>query len=73
MPKMNGIELAARVRGMDSHLPVLFMSGDAACGNRGLECVAKPFGPVELLETVSRVLQMRPEQVMLSSASEGGV
>ncbi len=56
MPKINGLELADRVLGMDSQLPVLFMSGDAACDYRDLECVSKPFRPTELIETVTRVL-----------------
>jgi|HubBroStandDraft_5_1064220.scaffolds.fasta_scaffold172761_2 two-component system cell cycle sensor histidine kinase/response regulator CckA len=56
MPKMNGIELADRVLGMDSQLPFLFMSGDAGYEYRGLECLAKPFQPAELIETVRRVL-----------------
>ncbi len=56
MPKINGFELADRVLGADSQLPVLFMSGDAGCDYRGLECISKPFRPSELIETVSRVL-----------------
>ena len=56
MPKINGFELADRVLGMDSRKPVLFMSGDAGCNYRNLECIAKPFRPTELIETVSRVL-----------------
>jgi two-component system cell cycle sensor histidine kinase/response regulator CckA len=45
MPKMNGLELAVRVLGMNSQLPVLLMSGVAGCDYGGLECVAKPFRP----------------------------
>ncbi len=56
MPKINGFELADRIHAMDSELPVVFMSGDAWSGHRGLECLAKPFRPTELIETVSRVL-----------------
>ncbi len=56
MPNMNGLELADRVLGMDSQLPVLFMSGDGECDYRGLECLPKPFHPAELIETVNRVL-----------------
>jgi CheY-like chemotaxis protein len=56
MPKINGFELADRVLGADSQLPVLFMSGDAGCDYRGLECISKPFRPNELIETVTRVL-----------------
>jgi CheY-like chemotaxis protein len=56
MPNMNGLELADRVLGMDSELPVLLMSGDSESNYGRLECVPKPFRPDELLETVSRVL-----------------
>jgi DNA-binding NtrC family response regulator len=56
MPKINGFELADRVLGMDSRKPVLLMSGSAGCNYRDLECLAKPFGPTELIEMVSRVL-----------------
>ncbi len=56
MPHMNGLELADHILAQDSRLPVLFMSGDAWCSFRGLECLAKPFRPAELLEKVNRVL-----------------
>src|ERR1700685_497092 len=56
MPHINGFELADRVLEMDSQLPVLFMTGGAWRSNRGLECIAKPFRSVELIEKVSRVL-----------------
>jgi DNA-binding response OmpR family regulator len=56
MPKIGGYQLVDRVLAIDSQLPILFMSGDAFSGYRGLECVAKPFGPAELVERVSRVL-----------------
>jgi CheY-like chemotaxis protein len=56
MPNMNGLELVDRVLGIDSQLPVLFMSGDSWGAHRGLECIAKPFLPAELLEGVKRTL-----------------
>jgi two-component system, cell cycle sensor histidine kinase and response regulator CckA len=56
MPKINGFDLADRVLGMDSELPVILMSGDAGCDHRNLKCLAKPFRPSELIETVSRML-----------------
>jgi two-component system, OmpR family, alkaline phosphatase synthesis response regulator PhoP len=56
MPGMNGLDLADRVLGMDSQLPVVFMSGDPWGAHRGLECLAKPFRPAELLERVNRAL-----------------
>jgi two-component system, cell cycle sensor histidine kinase and response regulator CckA len=57
MPKMNGIELADRVRRIDSKLPVLFMSGDEGGAHRDLGYLPKPFLLSELVEKVSRVLQ----------------
>jgi CheY-like chemotaxis protein len=58
MPKISGFELADRVLGMDSKLPVVLMSGDAPCEYRDMECLTKPFRPTELIETVSRVLSV---------------
>jgi hypothetical protein len=40
-------ELADRVLGLDSQLPVLFMSGDTWSADRGVGCVAKPFRPAD--------------------------
>ena len=57
MPNINGHELADRVLGIDSHLPVLFMSGDQKNGYRGLECVPKPFHRDELVDKVSQTLR----------------
>src|ERR1700733_12842160 len=56
MPNIGGIELADLVLGIDSQLPVLFMSGNAWSGYRGLTCIAKPFRPADLIENVNRVL-----------------
>ena len=42
---------------MDSNLPVVLMSGDGPCEYRGLECLAKPFAPAELIERVSRAVR----------------
>jgi CheY-like chemotaxis protein len=56
MPNINGIELANRVLGIDSQLPILFMSGDAWSVYPDLECLAKPFHPAELVERVSQAL-----------------
>src|SRR5580704_10122388 len=59
MPNMNGFQLADRVLQIDSQLPVLFMSGRyAGIVFRGLECIAKPFPPAELVEKVNRALSM---------------
>jgi two-component system cell cycle sensor histidine kinase/response regulator CckA len=59
MPNMNGLELARRILGIDSRLPVLVMSGNAWGAHHGLESIAKPFRPAELLDRVSRVLNAR--------------
>jgi DNA-binding response OmpR family regulator len=56
MPDINGVELADRVRRIDSQLPILFMTGGPWNPYRGLECIAKPFRSAELIEKVSRVL-----------------
>jgi CheY-like chemotaxis protein len=56
MPNINGFELADRLLGMDSQLPVLFMSVEAWGTYRGLECITKPFGPDELVEIVGQAL-----------------
>lgn len=69
MPNINGLELAERVLTMDSTLPVLFMSGDSWSAHRGLECLAKPFGPEELIETVDRVLYVNARSQQTASAA----
>ena len=59
MPNMNGFQLADRVLQIDTQLPVLFMSGRyAGIVFRGLECIAKPFQPAELVEKVKWALNM---------------
>jgi two-component system cell cycle sensor histidine kinase/response regulator CckA len=59
MPNMNGLELADRVLGLDSQLPVLFMSGDVWGADRGFGCVVKPFKSAELVARVNRVLDAK--------------
>ncbi len=56
MPRMNGIDLADRVLQLDSHLPVLFMSGDAPRANLHFGYLAKPFNSADLVGRVSQVL-----------------
>jgi two-component system cell cycle response regulator CpdR len=56
MPQMDGLELADRILKLDSHLPVLFMSGDAWSADRGFGCIMKPFQPVELVARVNQIL-----------------
>jgi two-component system cell cycle sensor histidine kinase/response regulator CckA len=56
MPRMNGVDLADRVLQLDSHLPVVFMSGDAPRLNLRSTCLAKPFNSADLIGTVAQVL-----------------
>jgi two-component system, cell cycle sensor histidine kinase and response regulator CckA len=56
MPKINGFALADRLLGMESQLPVLFMSAEAWGTYRGLNCIAKPFGSAELVEMAGQAL-----------------
>ena len=56
MPNMNGLELARRVLAIDSRLPALVMSGQPQGAYHGLESIAKPFRPAELIERVERKL-----------------
>ncbi len=69
MPNMNGLELARRVLAIDSRLPVLVMSGEACGAYHGLESIAKPFRPVELIERVGRVLNSRANAERTVSAA----
>ncbi|MGZ4241433.1 MAG: response regulator transcription factor [Actinomycetota bacterium] len=65
MPKLDGREVCRRIKGDDTtaHIPVIFLSARAQDMdvNSGLELgasayITKPFDPVDLLETVERVL-----------------
>jgi len=69
MPNLNGFELAERVLGIDSELPVVFMSGEDCSAYPGFECLAKPFRPAELLDKVSRVLNTTPRSKRATSAA----
>lgn len=69
MPNINGLELADRVLGMNRSLPVLFMSGDSECDYRGIECVAKPFRPDELVDKITQVLNTNPGSARSHSAA----
>jgi len=64
MPRMNGFELLAALRGspVHAHVPVIIVSteGKQADEARGLAAgatayVRKPFSPEQLLETIARV------------------
>ena len=69
MPRINGIELANRVQGIDSGLPVLLMSGEQPSAYSGFECVAKPFGVAELLDKVGRMLHANTHSETVTSAA----
>jgi two-component system cell cycle sensor histidine kinase/response regulator CckA len=58
MPNINGFDLADRVLCVNPQLPVVFMSGSSGSACRGLEWIPKPFRPAELVEKVSRTLQV---------------
>lgn len=68
MPNIGGLELADRIRGMDSQLPVLFMSGDTSSAYLGLEFIEKPFRAADLIETVARVLHAKAQSQRKVSA-----
>jgi CheY-like chemotaxis protein len=68
MPNINGFELADRVLAMDSHMPVLLISGKVGCAHRELECLAKPFRPAQLIEAVGRVLYANTQSKSASVA-----
>jgi two-component system, NtrC family, C4-dicarboxylate transport response regulator DctD len=59
MPNMGGLELVDRVLEIDSQLPVLLMSGDDWSPYRGLDCLAKPFAPANLIDKVRRALNAK--------------
>jgi DNA-binding NtrC family response regulator len=69
MPRIDGLELANRVLGIDSELPVLLMSGEHASAYSGFECVPKPFGVAELLDKVSRKLNANNRSETAASAA----
>ncbi len=69
MPRMNGYELADRVLDINPQQRILFMSGDAGCTYRGLECVSKPFRPAELVERVRAVLNANTYSGRATSAA----
>jgi CheY-like chemotaxis protein len=61
MPRMNGLQLADRVRECRSSLPVLFMSGDAHdLPNDDYGLLRKPFKSDELIGRVADALARRP-------------
>lgn len=63
MPRLNGLELAERLRQLDHPPAVLFISG-TAFGDLPGPCLTKPFLPQVLLATVSRILSRTEQQVL---------
>ena len=77
MPRVNGPQLAAELRGRMPDLPVLFMSGFTGdvLGERGVvepgvELLAKPFLPFELLERVRALLCSGPTSAEMTPESD---
>ena len=65
MPKLNGLELAAALKGDDStkHIPIVLLSAKAQVDDvrAGLEAgaddyVTKPFEPLDLIDRVTKLL-----------------
>ena len=59
MPGMSGLELARRVRKINSDVPILFVSGSVESFPDcvyGAECLSKPFTADELMEAVQRTI-----------------
>jgi DNA-binding response OmpR family regulator len=57
MPRLDGLDLAARLEDRVEVIPIIFMSA-AACPllDAALPCLAKPFAVEHLLETIAAVL-----------------
>ena len=67
MPAMTGFDVQARLRAMDIHLPVVFItaSDDLSLSEKvvaegGIRLLRKPFSNAELLEAIELGLQRRP-------------
>ena len=63
LPKMNGVEMAQRIRSMGYSVPIIFMSGnidsDLYSGVQAIRnstCVGKPCEPKDLLETIENCI-----------------
>jgi len=57
MPKMDGLELAARILEREPRVRVLFMSGSDGSACRGFGCLAKPFTGAQLVGRVAAALR----------------
>jgi CheY-like chemotaxis protein len=66
MPRMDGLTLVQKVRGVRANIKVIVMSGlmdDAILeGNRPDAFLSKPFHPTALLKAIEDILVQRPEQ-----------
>ena len=79
MPKLDGFELCRRIRQIDEHVPILFLSakGDEFDHVLGLELgaddfVVKPFKPRELIARIRAIARRRtvPERALQGEAEE---
>jgi CheY-like chemotaxis protein len=68
MPRVDGVELALRLRRRDRHVPVLFLSGQTSVGRlppdlpgRPIDLLSKPFRPEGLLRAVRSALAAAAE------------
>jgi two-component system cell cycle sensor histidine kinase/response regulator CckA len=67
MPKMNGLELAARLARRPHAPPVLFMSGIYSEINLAGPLLAKPFLPQDLSRMVHRLMAFQPGPLLVAS------
>ena len=77
MPSLNGIDLCARLRGVECRLPVVIMSGtsdiaDAVKAMRigAIDFLQKPFSESEVLKMVSKAIEQDRERRRTSKAKE---
>ena len=62
----DGWEVARRARGINSHIPIIYMSGDSAHehGSRGVPesvMLQKPFAPAQVVTALSTLLNEAPK------------
>jgi DNA-binding response OmpR family regulator len=78
MPRMNGVDLAYRLRQCDADVPLLFMSGRGvpdlpaeSFPNRAVNLLQKPFRAEGLLRAVRAALDRGPRRPPTASAAPG--
>jgi DNA-binding NtrC family response regulator len=66
MPQMSGLEFLARARQIDSHLPIILMTGYASVPDAServapgaMDCLLKPFDAQTLLGCLERAIRAR--------------